>query len=106
MFDLARRIGIQCGIEKCCAYAELCHRRDLVLHQRDQRRNDNAGTVSHQRRNLIAQRLAAAGWHQYQRVAAGGNVLDDLSLRIAKIAMTENVAQNGDRVRFLGDRFR
>ena len=45
-------------------------RRHLVLHQRDQRRDDDAVAVAQQRRNLVAQGLAAAGRHQHQRVAA------------------------------------
>ena len=57
-------------VEERRAHAELQQRRDLVLHQRDQRRDDDPGAGAHQRRDLVAQRLAAAGRHQHQRVAA------------------------------------
>ena len=51
-------------------HAELGQRRDLVLHQRDQRRDDDREPVQAQGRHLVAQRLAAAGRHQHQRVVA------------------------------------
>ena len=49
-------------------------RGDLILHQRDQRRHDDARAEArlapHERRNLVAQRLAAARRHQHERIAA------------------------------------
>ena len=55
-------------------HAGLLERADLVVHQRDQRADDDrdaaAGAVAHDRRHLVAQALAAAGGHQHQRVAA------------------------------------
>ena len=47
-----------------------------------------------QRRDLVAQRLAAAGGHQHQRVAAGDDMVDDLFLRAAEGGVAENVAEN------------
>ncbi len=94
-FDLACRPGIQRRIEKRCAYAELRQCRDLVLHQGDQRRDNNACALPQQCRHLVTQRLAAAGRHQHQRVAPSRNVPDDLRLRISKISMAEYFAQNG-----------
>ena len=44
----------------------------------------SAGALAQQRRHLVAQRLAAAGGHQHQRVAAAGDVRDDLFLRAAE----------------------
>ena len=44
---------------------------DLILHQRDQRRHDDADARPHERGDLVAERLAAAGRHQHERVAAG-----------------------------------
>ena len=52
------------------AHAELAQRFDLILHERDQRRDDQGEAVKDQRRDLIAQRFAAAGGHQDQRVGA------------------------------------
>ena len=41
-------------------------RRHLVLHQRDQRRDDDARARADQRGDLVADRLAAAGRHQHE----------------------------------------
>ena len=43
----------------------------LVLHQRDQRRDDQRQVRPHQRRQLVTERLARAGGHHHQHVAAG-----------------------------------
>ena len=53
---------------------------DLVLHQGDQRRDDDAQTFAQHRRHLIGERLAAAGGHQRQRVAPLADGADDLLL--------------------------
>ena len=66
----------------------------LILHQRDQRRHHDADTVAQQGRNLVAQRLAAAGRHQHQCIAARHNVLDDGLLRAAKRGVAECVAKD------------
>ena len=58
----------------------IAQRVDLILHQRDQRRHDDAGAGPDERRDLVAQRLAAAGRHQRQHVAAGEQRLDDRRL--------------------------
>ncbi len=38
----------------------------LIMHQRNERRNHNAGAVHHEGWKLIAKRLASAGWHNRQ----------------------------------------
>src|SRR3546814_17243014 len=63
---------------------------DLILHQRDQRRHHDAGALTHERGNLVAQRLAAAGRHQYQRIAAFAEVFDHGLLLAAETGVTEN----------------
>ena len=52
----------------------------LVLHQRDQRRYHDAYAGAKQGRQLKAQRLAAAGWHDGEQVAAAQDVAHDLLL--------------------------
>jgi hypothetical protein len=54
---------------------------DLVLHQRDQRRDDHAESVVHERRQLVTQRLAAAGRQHDERVAAVQRRVDRLLLQ-------------------------
>ena len=54
-------------------------RLDLVLHQRDERRDDQRQVGAHQRRQLVAERLARAGGHHDQHVAPGERGLDRLA---------------------------
>ena len=77
--------------------AGLAQRADLVLHQRDQRRDDDADAVAHESRNLIAQRLAAARRHQHERVLPRHGGSDDRFLLAAKIGVAEHVAQQRSR---------
>ena len=85
---LLHRVGLlarQRGIEERGLHAGLVQRADLVVHQRDQRRDHDrhavAGALARDGRDLVAQRLAAAGGHQHQRVAAGDDMVDDGGLR-------------------------
>jgi hypothetical protein len=49
--------------------------RDLILHQRNQGRNHNRGLLCLQRRRqLVAQRFAAACWHHHANIAPRQNV--------------------------------
>lgn len=51
---------------------------DLVLHQGDERRDDDAQPLAGEGRNLIRERFPAARGHQRQRVAALQDGADDL----------------------------
>src|SRR5204862_4393318 len=42
---------------------------NLVLHQGDERRDDDGQVLAHERRKLVAERLARAGGHDDERVA-------------------------------------
>ena len=74
--------------------AKLAQRGDLVVHQCDQRRNDNGGAGQAERRDLVAQALAAAGGHQHQRVTAADNVTHHLFLQAAKSREAEDAAHD------------
>jgi hypothetical protein len=65
----------------------------LILHERDQRRHHDADAVAHERRDLVAERLAAARGHQHQRVAAVQRRRDDVPLLAAKRRIAEDLAQ-------------
>ena len=84
-------------VEERRAHTELAQRADLVLHQRDQRRDDDRRALAQQRRHLVAQRLAAAGRHQHQRIAATRDMGDDFALRTAKRLVAEGGAQDLER---------
>ena len=83
-------LTIQGGVQKRRTHTQLFERRDLILHQRDQGRHHQRRALAQQRRELITQGFAAAGGHQHQRVAALGDVTDDLLLCAAKRGMAED----------------
>ena len=68
-------------------------RADLVAHQRDQRRDDEGDAGAGQRRELVAERLAAAGRHDREDVAAGLDRGDDLLLAGAEVGEAEDPAE-------------
>jgi hypothetical protein len=86
------------GVQRRGAHAELPERRHLVLHQRDQRRHHDGDARPAQGRDLVAQRLAATGRHQHQRVTAGDQVADDLRLLAAEAIEPEDAAQHLERI--------
>ena len=94
VLDPAPLVGVLRRVEESRPHAEHGQRVDLILHERDQRRDDHAGALAHQRRDLVAQRLAAAGRHQRDRVPAGADVLDDLLLLPAERAVPEHAVQD------------
>ena len=53
---------------------------DLILHQRDQRRDNERDTDLHQRGHLIAHRLSRAGRHDPYDVASGQKTVNQLLL--------------------------
>jgi hypothetical protein len=73
--DLLRLVAGQAGVEEGRVHAGFEQRAHLVVHQRDQRRDHHghavAGALAHDGRHLVTQRLAAAGGHEHQGVAAG-----------------------------------
>ena len=47
------------------AFAEFA---ELVLHEGDQRRNDDTKPISNEGRDLVTQGLPSSGWHQYNDI--------------------------------------
>ena len=64
----------------------------LVLHQRDERADDDGEARERQRGELVDDRLAAAGGHDDEGVAAGEHGAHRLPLAPTKIRMTKAVA--------------
>lgn len=81
-------------IERRCRDAVAAKLRDLIAHERDQRRHHDGEPVAQQRRQLVAQRFAAAGRHDRQHVAVRKNRSDDLGLAWAKALETESRAKH------------
>jgi len=92
--DFCRRFRAERRVEAGRSHARFAQRRHLVVHQRDQGRDDDSAALAHQRRDLEAQRLAAAGGHQHQRIAAVRDVLDDLALLAEKRREAEDGFEN------------
>ncbi len=74
----------------------------LVLHERDERRDDDARAGANEGGDLVAQRLAAAGRHEHESVAARDDLLDDLGLLAAERVIAEDTVQDLERVRARG----
>jgi len=92
--DLHCRRTVEAGIEEGRGDAQFLQRRDLVLHQRDQRRHHHRTALAQQGRNLETQRLAAAGGHQHQRVATRHQRVDDGRLLAAKRGVAEDAVED------------
>jgi uncharacterized membrane protein YhaH (DUF805 family) len=105
-FDAARVRPVERAVEERGMHAHLLERAHLVLHQGDQRADDQgdaaASAVAHDRRYLVGQALAAAGGHQHQRVAAADHVFDDLALQTAEAVVAEDLAQHARGRAFVG----
>ena len=76
------------------AHACLQQRIHLVLHQRDEWRDDHRDAVAEQGRDLVAERLAPAGGHDHESVAAARDVLDDRFLFGSKRAVSEDAIEH------------
>ncbi len=96
------RRPVQVRVQRRGAHAELAQRCDLILHQRDQRRDHDGDAGPAQRRHLVAHRLAAAGRHQDQGVAAGDHVVDDRRLVAAECVVAEHLLEDRAGGRRLG----
>ena len=95
---LAILLQAQARIEPGGADAAGVQRVDLVLHQRDQRRHDQCEPWQQQRRQLVAQRLAApCAKHRSGRVARQ-QVFDGLLLAGTELVEAEVLLQGGTGV--------
>src|SRR6185436_2751065 len=61
----------------------------LVFHQGDQGRNDQGRAIKHHGRQLVTERLPAAGRHDHHRVFACQDCIDDLTLPLAEFIESE-----------------
>ena len=65
----------------------------LVLHQRNQWGDNHCRAIQHHRRQLIAERLAAAGGHDHHGVFAFEDCLDHFALTFAEVIESKMCAQ-------------
>ena len=98
LFHLARLFKVEGGVEVGGSNTGFLQRADLVVHQRHQWRHDDAATqtlaLPHDGRNLVAERLAAAGRHQHQRIVALADAFDDGLLLAAKGRVAEDLLEH------------
>ena len=66
----------------------------LVLHERDQRRDDQGDPAQDERRHLVADALARAGRHDRHGVPAGQQRIDGLALARPEGGVAEDVAED------------
>ena len=84
----------QRGVEARRVHPRLPQRLHLVPHQRDQRRHHHAHALPHHGRDLVAERLAAAGRHEDEAVAPGHRVPDDLLLTPDEVLVPEDAVED------------
>jgi hypothetical protein len=78
------------GIEGGGFYPITAHLRDLIAHQRYQRRDDDGQTCVEQRRKLEQQGFAAAGRHDGEHVLPAEDRFEDFGLSGAEVGEAED----------------
>ena len=90
---LFRLPGIQRGVEERRRHAAGGELINLILHQRDERRDNHGEPVPHHSRQLVTQALAGTGGQHGQRVAAGEKRLRDFALMRTESVVAEDFFQ-------------
>ena len=91
VFDSPRQVRLERRVDERGPNAGLAQGSDLILHQGDERRNDDANAVSRDGRDLVAETLAASGRHQYECITAADDAVDDLFLLAPELPIPEDV---------------
>ena len=93
-----RFAGGERRIQKGRRHARRLQRVHLVLHQRDERRDDHREPGPHERGELEAERFAAAGRQHGENVPARQRVADDFLLQRAKGTEAEELFQQREEL--------
>ncbi len=96
--DLAFLGGRERAVDAGRADAAVDQRVDLVLHQRDQRRDDDREPRHGERRRLEAEALAAAGGEHDERIAPLDDGPHRLGLQRAEVVIPPILAENGPKL--------
>ena len=67
------------------------------MHEGDEGRDDDAGSLAHKRGYLVAEALAATGWHEHNSVVSRAEPLDDLGLVAPEVVVAEDPAEHSLR---------
>ncbi|MNO92050.1 hypothetical protein D3C76_836120 [compost metagenome] len=87
-------LGTERGVQCRGGHTQFFQGRDLIVHQRDQRRNHDRQAVAQQRRHLEAQGFTTTGRHQDQGIAATGHALNDCTLAATETVVAEDVLED------------
>src|SRR5690606_12021738 len=85
LFDPSGLIARGMAIERSGRNAKLIQLEDLILHQRDERRDHNSQALKGERRKLVTKGFARARCHHYRNIAPRQNTLNDLLLILAEL---------------------
>ena len=91
-------LGRQARVQERRAQPQLAQRHHLILHERDQGADHDRRAGAQQGGDLVAQRLAAAGRHDHERVAAPHHAAHDRLLLTPEGAEAEDVVQDRSRI--------
>ena len=95
--DLALLGGVEARVEPCGVDPAPLQEVDLILHQRDQRRDDDRHPVEQQRGQLVAEALARSGREDGERGPPGEERLDDPLLSRAEGVEAEPRGEHVER---------
>ncbi len=99
--------GVERAVEQGRPQASLDQGVDLVLHQGDQRADDQGQAGQEEGRQLVAEALAAAGRHDAEHIPPAQDVLDHLALARPESLQAEPLAERLFQVdRRVGDAHR
>ena len=94
LFDLLGGLEIEGRVEIGRPHAEVLQRRDLIGHERNEWGDDDTCTGPDQGRNLIAQGFSAAGGHEYDRIPAADDLVDDGRLLTPELLIAEDIVED------------
>ena len=77
---------------------EVAHRVNLVLHEGDERRDDDGGSFHEEGWQLVAKGFATACGHEYKGVVAGKQITNDGFLVAFELVEAEEFFQRCDEV--------
>jgi hypothetical protein len=90
---LSRRLAIEAGVDAGDAQTACCKLGRLVLHEGDERTDDQCRAAASYGRQLVAERLSSAGGHDQQQIAPGDSGAADLLLINAEGWETEGAGE-------------
>ena len=80
--------------QRASANAHRFGRTQLVVHQRDEGRDDDAGAVQHHRRQLVAQRLSSPRRHHHHAISTREDLTHNLLLAIEKLLEAKGATEH------------